>query len=633
MENVEEVKKKCKGKENQFGRRYGFEVKLRCVKLRLEEGLPVSLLCKEVGVSEDSVYHWVKVYQERGEAGLRNQGGSSGSRRKLPGPVREKIVEIKKQKPFFGVQRISHLLKRVFFLNASPETVRRTLQEESLIVPSQKKHSSNITRPRFFERSTPNQMWQGDIFTFRLGGRYAYLVGMIDDYSRYMVGLELYRSQTADQVIEVYRRAVGEYGVPKEVLTDRGRQYTTWRGTTRFERELGKDRVKHIKSQAHHPMTLGKIERFWKTVYEEFLVRSQFGSFEEAQERLRHWVKYYNHKRPHQGIGGLYPADRYFEIQGELRKVMEKGIAENVLEMALRGKPREPFYMVGRMEGQSVVLRAEKGKLRLMVDDEEGKVQEMVYEMNPQKEKEGGDGKGREGEGGEAGDRGEERAKGFGTHGAGEVSGGVVGLDGAAQTRGGLSGTGGGVGDLEAVAGSGNGRDAVGLAAPGRGGEGGGLEPPSCRIIGEEEPGGNGEGAGQEIEEAAEQPKGGSGGAGDGVGEKGVTFTEDPDGEGRKAGAGAGVDHLAGAQWSFDRDGGSGAVGDLAQDVLRVGRPGAESHGPGAGESFSREADCSFGSREGGAPKESPGSGEEVVPGGEEGGGEGSVFGLRSSRG
>ena len=287
MENVEEVKRKSKGKESRFGKRYGLELKLRCVKLRLEEGLPVSLLSKEVGVSKDVVYRWVRAYQERGEAGLRNQVRSSESRRKLPGPVREKIVEIKKREPFFGVQRISHLLKRVFFLSASPETVRRTLQEESLIVPSRKKHSSNLTRPRFFERSTPNQLWQGDIFTFRLGGRYAYLVGMVDDYSRYMVGLELYRSQTADQVIEVYRRAVGEYGVPKEVLTDRGRQYTNWRGTTRFERELGKDRVRHIKSQAHHPMTLGKIERFWKTVYEEFLVRAQFGSFEEAPESRR----------------------------------------------------------------------------------------------------------------------------------------------------------------------------------------------------------------------------------------------------------------------------------------------------------------------------------------------------------
>ena len=120
MESVEEVKRKSKGKESRYGNRYGFELKLRCVKLRLEEGLPVSLLSKELGVSKDVVYRWVKAYQERGEEGLRNQVRSWGSRRKLPGPVREKIVEIKKREPFFGVQRISHLLKRVFFLSASP---------------------------------------------------------------------------------------------------------------------------------------------------------------------------------------------------------------------------------------------------------------------------------------------------------------------------------------------------------------------------------------------------------------------------------------------------------------------------------------------------------------------------------
>ena len=91
MESVEEVKRKCNGKESRFGKRYGFELKLRCVKLRLEEGLPVPLLSKEVGVGRDVIYRWVKAYQERGEAGLRNQVRSSGSRRKLPGPVREKF--------------------------------------------------------------------------------------------------------------------------------------------------------------------------------------------------------------------------------------------------------------------------------------------------------------------------------------------------------------------------------------------------------------------------------------------------------------------------------------------------------------------------------------------------------------
>jgi transposase InsO family protein len=628
MEEVGEVKKKKK-KESRFGRRYGFEIKLRCVKLHLEEGLPISLLSKEVGASTDGIRRWVKAYQERGEVGLQNPVRSSGKWRRLPGPVRKKIVEIKKREPFFGVQRISHVLKRVFFLSASPETVRRTLQEESLIVPSQKKHSANISRPRFFERSTPNQMWQGDIFTFRLGGRYAYLVGMIDDYSRYMVGLELYRSQTADQVIEVYRRAVGEYGVPKEVLTDRGRQYTNWRGTTRFERELGKDRVKHIKSQAHHPMTLGKIERFWKTIYEEFLVRSQFGSFEEAQERVRHWVKYYNHKRPHQGIGGLFPADRYFEIQGELRKVMEKGIAENVLEMALRGKPREPFYMVGRMEGQSVVLRAEKGKLRLMVDDEEGgKVQEMVYEVNRGEGGEGQGGKGGEAEGREAGDGGEEREESIGAYAGGEVPGSVIGMDGEAQAWGGLPGVGGGLGDVEAMAGSGDGGDAPGVAAPSPGGAGGGLEPPSGRII-KEEPGWDDEEAGQETEEGARRLEGPPGRAGGGSREKDLAvLKENPDGEGEKAGAGAGVHHSAGTQWGHHRDGGGGAAGDFPQDVLRVGRSGVGGDGGDVGGSCAWQTPDPSGCGEGRASEEGSGSGEEVVSGGEDDRGEGFVVSI-----
>ena len=70
----------------------------------------------------------------------------------------------------------------------------------------------------------------------------------------------------------------------------------------------------------HHPMTLGKIERFWKTIWEDFLVRAQFDSFEQARERVRLWVKYYNHKRPHQGLEGMCPADRFFAIaQGAAR--------------------------------------------------------------------------------------------------------------------------------------------------------------------------------------------------------------------------------------------------------------------------------------------------------------------------
>jgi len=90
MEKVEGVKRKEKGKESRLGRRYGFELKLRCVKLRVE-AVSVALISKEVGVNRDVIYRWVKAYREQGEAGLRNRVRSSGSRQKLPGPVRKKI--------------------------------------------------------------------------------------------------------------------------------------------------------------------------------------------------------------------------------------------------------------------------------------------------------------------------------------------------------------------------------------------------------------------------------------------------------------------------------------------------------------------------------------------------------------
>ena len=357
--------------------------------MRLEEGFSVQDVCGEMGMAVSCLHNWIHRYQKFGEVGLQRTESSKRAP-KLPAPITEKIVELKQQNPGFGIKRISQLLRRCFFLPASPETVRRHLHEAELMPPAKPPKQRNITRPRFFERATPNQMWQTDIFTFRLGGRYAYLIAFMDDYSRFIVGADLFRSPTANAVIEVYRVAAGEFQPPKEMLTDNGRQYTSWRGTSRFEAELKKDRVAHFKSRPHHPMTLGKIERFWSTIWQDFLTRAQFDSFDAARERIKLWIKHYNHKRPNQGIEGLCPADRFFEIQTQLRSTIEAGIQENLLELALRGKPQAPFYMVGRMDGQSVVLRAEKGKLRLSVSDQQNHEQELTYDLNQNSDRKDG---------------------------------------------------------------------------------------------------------------------------------------------------------------------------------------------------------------------------------------------------
>ena len=220
-------------------RRFTAEEKLKAVRVRLEEGFSLADVCAEIGVAQSGLSRWIRQYHTLGEAGL--QSGTPGPRQsRLPAPITDKIIELKQENPTFGIKRISQILRRCFFLPASPETVRQRLHAADLMTESSPPRKRNMVRPRFFERATPNQMWQTDIFTFRLGGRYAYLIAFMDDYSRFIVGADLFRSPTANAVIEVYRVAVGEFQPPKEMLTDNGRQYTNWRGVSRFEAELKK---------------------------------------------------------------------------------------------------------------------------------------------------------------------------------------------------------------------------------------------------------------------------------------------------------------------------------------------------------------------------------------------------------
>lgn len=462
-------------------RRYTEAEKLKAVRLHLEEGFTMALVCQELDVSKASLVLWLRAYRQNGEAGL--QCPYAGKRAaKLPAPITDKIIELKRQNPTFGIKRISQILRRCFFLPASPETVRQRLHAAELMDESSPPKKRNLTRPRFFERATPNQMWQTDIFTFRLGGRYAYLIAFMDDYSRFIVGADLFRSPTANAVIEVYRVAVGEFQPPKEMLTDNGRQYTTWRGTSRFEAELKKDRVAHFKSRPHHPMTLGKVERFWETIWQEFLSRAQFDSFDAARERIKIWIKYYNHKRPHQGIEGLCPADRFFEIQTQLRSTIEAGIQENLLELALRGKPQAPFYMVGRMDGQSVVLRAEKGKLKLSVSDQQNHEQELTYDLNKINDRKDGT----ENENDHATPQR-----------PGQSPGGAGSLDGTVQAGGSLPPVEHQLDHVQPLATAGDGRDAASAGEPRQLEQGRSLEPALAGVAPKTAPDGNGDQAHQ----------------------------------------------------------------------------------------------------------------------------------------
>jgi len=417
---------------------YPYEVRRRVVQLHLEEGHTAKVIAREMGISMEAIYEWTKLYRQYGEQGLKSKNARKGGGTKLPAAVHEKITELKQAEPEHGARRISQILKRFFSLKASPETVRQHLKETGLTVPKPKARKKPKVPPRRFERSTPNQMWQSDITYFPILGKTAYIIGFIDDYSRYITGLGVYRSQPSAYVVEIYREAVAAYGAPKEMLTDNGRQYASWRGVTKFQQELKRDHVHHIRSSPHHPMTLGKIERFWKSLKDEFLMRARFETFEEARERIGLWVKHYNHRRPHQSLEGMCPADRFFSIQKELRETIERSVASNVEELALRGKPVEPFYMVGRMGGQSVVIETDKKRMSVRVDGKpmvDG--QPLVCELEKGADHEDGTGTGRGGQ--------ETQAAGTDVQREGKGEGGAGVVERAAESIGSDEGAGGAV--------------------------------------------------------------------------------------------------------------------------------------------------------------------------------------------
>jgi transposase InsO family protein len=273
---------------------------------------------------------------------------------------------LKQANPDWGCQRISDMLLRGPALPASASAVAQVLREAGYQleeVPT-RPHPDKI---RHFERATPNQLWQTDLFTFVLKrqNRRVYLVAFMDDHSRFITGYGLHASQSSALVMEVLRAGLTSYGTPQEILTDNGSQYVTWRGKSAFSKELEKRGIRQVVAAPRRPQTLGKIERFWGTLWRECIESAVFIDMGDAQRRIGLFIDHYNFQRPHQGIEGLVPADRFFGAAAEVRQTLQAQVAANALELARHGVPKTPFYLTGQVGGQPFSVHAEGERMIL----------------------------------------------------------------------------------------------------------------------------------------------------------------------------------------------------------------------------------------------------------------------------
>jgi len=145
--------------------------------------------------------------------------------------------------------------------------------------------------------------------------REAKVITGIDDHSRFCVVAKVVERATGRAGCLAFAEALGRFGVPEEVLTDTGRQFTDRfgkhgprNGEVLFDKICRKNGITHRLTQPASPNQNGKVERFHGTFRPDFLDEmGPFTSLETAQAAVDAWVADYNTDRPHQALDEKLP--------------------------------------------------------------------------------------------------------------------------------------------------------------------------------------------------------------------------------------------------------------------------------------------------------------------------------------
>lgn len=311
----------------------------RLTLLQLAERLGnVSKACRMHDVSRSQFYEYKRAFQEYGLEGLIDKPPIPGSHpNELPEETRNRIIELSLKHPTFGQQRIADQLaqegivvcagsvrnvwmrediqtryKRLLRLEEKSAVEGFELTEEQIRLLEK---ANPCIRERHVESQYPGQLLCQD--TFYVGrlkgvGR-VYLQAVVDTYGSYAFG-KLYvtkRQETAadilyDRVLPFYR----EQGLPIEaILTDNGTEYRGRPMIHLYEIFLELSDIEHRYTKVAHPRTNGFVERFHRTVLDEFFrtaFRKKFyESVEALQVDLDVWLVYYNYERPHRGYRNM----------------------------------------------------------------------------------------------------------------------------------------------------------------------------------------------------------------------------------------------------------------------------------------------------------------------------------------
>ena len=291
--------------------------------LEVKAGVPVTEAAARAGVSRQSVHAWLRRYEQGGLGALADRSRRPEScPHQVSAEVEAAVCEMRREHPKWGPLRLAHELAKAGMVPApSRMSAYRVLVRHGLVEPGPRKRPKDSYLR--WERDEPMALWQLDIVggAFLADGTEAKIVTGVDDHSRYCVIACVVARATGRAVCLAFAAALRQFGVPAEVLSDNGKQFTDRfgkGGEVLFDRICRDNGITHRLTQPRSPTTTGKIERFHGSLRRELLDDAvPFADLPAAQAAVDAWVREYNTARPHQAIGMAVPADRFSTARAE----------------------------------------------------------------------------------------------------------------------------------------------------------------------------------------------------------------------------------------------------------------------------------------------------------------------------
>jgi transposase InsO family protein len=331
------------------------ETKFKIVESSQEVGIKEA--AKIAGVHYTTVYEWKRQIEAMGEEAFmaRNSPHPGRGVKQISLEQEEAVLETVKAHPGFGPGQVRNALRRQG-KTLSIRTVRRLMEANGYQAAGKKEQQQRDGQR--FEAERPLELAQMDILELFINKLKVYLILLIDDFSRFILGYRLLEETSIDAVIALVGTSITRFGKMEELLTDRGFVFYSWRGVNRLESYLESRRIDQTHARPHHPQTLGKVEALNRRIQSELFARERFSTVQQACQGLDQWVDHYNYRRPHQGLGGLLtPAERF---HGQAEKVLDdiaqgcdvtvegRGIERSLFNVVLAGDGKITLYLLGR---------------------------------------------------------------------------------------------------------------------------------------------------------------------------------------------------------------------------------------------------------------------------------------------